>query len=84
VITNADTENEADSGPLGHYLIKQLRSFNETYHPRPIEFRSPGDSPAVELILFPPPEASASGPPHVSARTAPAFPTRITRSASST
>jgi purine nucleosidase len=46
-------EKIGDSGPLGSYLIKQLRDWNATYHPEPIESRSLGDSPAISLMLFP-------------------------------
>jgi len=46
-------EKIGDSGPLGRYLIKQLREWNETYHREPIESRSLGDSPAISLMLYP-------------------------------
>jgi purine nucleosidase len=40
-------------GPLGEYLITQLKEWNEEYHPEPIESRSLGDSPAISLMLYP-------------------------------
>ena len=46
-------EKIGQAGPLGEYLIRQLREWNATYHPEPIESRSLGDSPAVSLMLFP-------------------------------
>jgi purine nucleosidase len=46
-------EKIGDSGPLGHYLIKQLHEWNAAHHPGPIESRSLGDSPAISLMLFP-------------------------------
>jgi hypothetical protein len=46
-------EKIGDAGPLGRYLIKQLREWNATHHPEPIESRSLGDSPAIALMLFP-------------------------------
>ncbi|MDP4505371.1 nucleoside hydrolase [Nonomuraea turcica] len=46
-------EKIGDAGPLGRYLIKQLREWNAAYHPEPIESRSLGDSPAIALMLFP-------------------------------
>ncbi|MET8862745.1 hypothetical protein ABZW11_07280 [Nonomuraea sp. NPDC004580] len=59
-------EKIGDAGPLGRYLIDQLREWNATYHPGPIEPRSLGDSPAIALTLFP-----QSGNPRV--RPAPRF-----------
>ena len=46
-------EKIGQAGPLGEYLIRQLREWNATYHPEPIESRSLGDSPAVSLMLYP-------------------------------
>ena len=40
-------------GDLGEYLVSQLKEWNETYHPDPIESRSLGDSPAIGLALYP-------------------------------
>lgn len=41
------------AGKLGRYLIDQLKEFNATHHPGPIESRSLGDSPAIALMLYP-------------------------------
>ena len=46
-------EKIGQAGPLGEYLIRQLREWNATYHPAPIESRSLGDSPAISLMLYP-------------------------------
>ncbi len=46
-------EKIGESGPLGEYLIKQLRDWNAKYHAGPIESRSLGDSPAISLMLYP-------------------------------
>ncbi len=43
----------APCGPLGEYLVRQLREWNATYVTEPIEHRSLGDSPAVSLMLHP-------------------------------
>jgi len=40
-------------GALGAYLTRQLIEWNAEHHPRPIESRSLGDSPAVALMLEP-------------------------------
>lgn len=40
-------------GPLGRYLVDQLIAWNARWHPRPIESRSLGDSPAIGLMLEP-------------------------------
>jgi purine nucleosidase len=46
-------EKVAPCGKLGRYLVDQLVRWNAQYHPRPIESRSLGDSPAVGLLLEP-------------------------------
>ena len=46
-------EKIGHAGPLGEYLIQQMRDWNDTYWPEPIESRSLGDSPAVSLMLYP-------------------------------
>jgi purine nucleosidase len=46
-------EKIGQAGPLGEYLIRQMREWNATHHPEPIESRSLGDSPAVSLMLYP-------------------------------
>lgn len=43
----------APHGPLGRYLVDQLVAFNARWVPRPIEYRSLGDSPAVGVIMYP-------------------------------
>jgi inosine-uridine nucleoside N-ribohydrolase len=43
----------APHGELGAYLVTQLKEWNDTYHPGPIESRSLGDSPAIGLALYP-------------------------------
>ncbi|HLT62800.1 MAG TPA: nucleoside hydrolase, partial [Microlunatus sp.] len=43
----------AGAGPLGEYLVRQLKEFNAAHHPVPIESRSLGDSPAISLMLYP-------------------------------
>jgi inosine-uridine nucleoside N-ribohydrolase len=43
----------APQGDLGAYLVSQLKEWNDTYHPGPIESRSLGDSPAIGLALYP-------------------------------
>ncbi len=43
----------APCGPLGAYLVRQLKEWNDTYHPDAIESRSLGDSPAIGLALYP-------------------------------
>jgi len=43
----------ADAGPLGGYLVSQLKEWNARVHPEPIESRSLGDSPAISLMLYP-------------------------------
>ncbi|WP_223189858.1 nucleoside hydrolase [Nonomuraea terrae] len=53
-VSYAELEEEiGDAGPLGRYLIEQLREWNAAHHPEPIESRSLGDSPAIALMLFP-------------------------------
>jgi len=53
-VSYAELDEEiGGAGPLGEYLIKQLREFNDTHWPEPIESRSLGDSPAVSLMLYP-------------------------------
>ncbi|WP_152363146.1 nucleoside hydrolase [Microlunatus speluncae] len=42
-----------EAGPLGEYLIRQLKEWNAATHPEPIESRSLGDSPAISLMLYP-------------------------------
>ena len=46
-------EKIGQAGPLGEYLIRQLREWNDTYHREPIESRSLGDSPAISHMLYP-------------------------------
>ena len=46
-------EKIAGTSELADYLIRQLKEWNATYHPGPIESRSLGDSPAVSLLLYP-------------------------------
>lgn len=41
----------AGAGPLGEYLVRQLKEFNASH--QPMESRSLGDSPAISLMLFP-------------------------------
>ncbi|MFI7614914.1 nucleoside hydrolase [Nonomuraea terrae] len=53
-VSYAELEEQiGDAGPLGRYLIEQLREWNAAHHPEPIESRSLGDSPAIALMLFP-------------------------------
>lgn len=42
----------AGAGPLGEYLVRQLKEFNAR-NAVPIESRSLGDSPAISLMLYP-------------------------------
>ncbi len=46
-------EKIGGTSALADYLIRQLKEWNATYHPGPIESRSLGDSPAVSLLLNP-------------------------------
>jgi inosine-uridine nucleoside N-ribohydrolase len=46
-------EKIGGTSALADYLIRQLKEWNATYHPGPIESRSLGDSPAVSLLLYP-------------------------------
>lgn len=46
-------EKVAPCGPLGEYLVRQLKEWNSTWHPEPIEHRALGDSPAIGLMLNP-------------------------------
>ena len=46
-------EKVAPCGELGAYLVRQLVEFNAKHAPRPMEFRSLGDSPAIGLLLNP-------------------------------
>jgi purine nucleosidase len=46
-------EKIGGTSALADYLISQLKEWNTTYHPGPIESRSLGDSPAVSLLLYP-------------------------------
>lgn len=46
-------EKVAPCGPLGKYLVQQLKEWNSTWVKQPIEFRALGDSPAVGLMLNP-------------------------------
>ncbi len=43
----------AGAGPLGEYLVRQLKEWNAATHAGPIESRSLGDSPAISLMLYP-------------------------------
>lgn len=43
----------APCGALGAYLVRQLKEWNDRYHPEAIESRSLGDSPAIGLALYP-------------------------------
>ncbi|GAB3741450.1 nucleoside hydrolase [Microlunatus parietis] len=43
----------AGAGPLGEYLVRQLKEWNARVHAEPIESRSLGDSPAIALMLYP-------------------------------
>jgi inosine-uridine nucleoside N-ribohydrolase len=43
----------AGCGPLGAYLVQQLKDFNESYADIEMEYRSLGDSPAVGVVLNP-------------------------------
>jgi purine nucleosidase len=45
-------EKVAPCGPLGEYLVRQLKEFNATQDEE-IEYRSLGDSPAVGVVLNP-------------------------------
>lgn len=46
-------EKVAPYGPLGEYLVRQLKEWNSTWQSRAIEYRALGDSPAVGLMLNP-------------------------------
>ncbi len=46
-------EKIGDAGPLGKYLVEQLKEWNAIHHGEPIESRSLGDSPAIALMLYP-------------------------------
>ncbi|MGP5078762.1 nucleoside hydrolase [Brachybacterium alimentarium] len=46
-------EKVGGCGPLGDYLVRQLKEWNATWHPEPSEHRALGDSPAVGLMLNP-------------------------------
>lgn len=46
-------EKVAPCGHLGEYLVRQLKEWNATWHPEPIEHRALGDSPAIGLMLNP-------------------------------
>ena len=46
-------EKIGGTSELADYLIRQLKEWNATYHPGPIESRSLGDSPAISLLLYP-------------------------------
>ena len=43
----------APCGELGEYLVNQLKEWNATWVPEPIEHRALGDSPAIGLMLNP-------------------------------
>lgn len=42
-----------DKGPIGKYLVEQLKDWNFRMHQAPIEHRSLGDTPALSVILNP-------------------------------
>jgi hypothetical protein len=46
-------EKVAPCGPLGDYLVRQVRDWNAAHHPGPIEHRSLGDTPAIGLMMSP-------------------------------
>jgi hypothetical protein len=46
-------EKVAPCGPLGEYLVRQVKEWNAAHHPDPIEYRSLGDTPAIGLIMSP-------------------------------
>lgn len=53
-VSYAELEEEiGGTSRLADYLIGQLKEWNATYHPVPIESRSLGDSPAISLMLYP-------------------------------
>ena len=46
-------EKVAPCGPLGEYLVRQVKDWNAAHHAGPIEHRSLGDTPAIGLIMSP-------------------------------
>jgi hypothetical protein len=46
-------EKVAPCGPLGDYLVRQVKDWNAAHHADPIEHRSLGDTPAIGLIMSP-------------------------------
>jgi purine nucleosidase len=46
-------EKVAPCGPLGEYLVRQVKDWNAAHHTSPIEHRSLGDTPAIGLIMSP-------------------------------
>ncbi|MFC7376495.1 MULTISPECIES: nucleoside hydrolase [unclassified Brachybacterium] len=46
-------EKVSPCGPLGEYLVRQLKEWNATWPQEPMEHRSLGDSPAIGLMLNP-------------------------------
>lgn len=46
-------EKVAPCGPLGKYLVRQLKEWNSTHKSTPMEYRALGDSPAIGLMLNP-------------------------------
>jgi purine nucleosidase len=46
-------EKVAPCGPLGDYLVRQVKDWNAAHHAGPIEHRSLGDTPAIGLVMSP-------------------------------
>ncbi|WP_432536983.1 nucleoside hydrolase [Kineococcus arenarius] len=46
-------ERVAPCGRIGRYLVDQLVAWNDEHHPRAVEHRSLGDSPAIGAVLNP-------------------------------